>query len=185
MRFVAGTRAPTFQLPALDGSTFDLATLRGTPFLLSFYRFASCPFCNLRLHRLISRYDELRDRITAVAVFDSPLDDLRRHAERHEAPFPILADPGNTAYRAYGIEHSFAGVLKAVVFRMPTLLHAMFGKGYLPLRMTGSLTTMPADFLVDGDGIIRVAHYGRDEGDHLPLDVIVGFAKEGGAGRNR
>jgi hypothetical protein len=49
---------------------------------------------------------------------------------------------------------------------MPRLLYGMFVKGYVPLVIKGSMTTMPADFLVDKQGIIQVAHYGKDEGDH-------------------
>jgi len=60
-------------------------------------------------------------------------------------------------------------------FRMPTLLKGMF-KGFIPLVFKGSLTTMPADFLIDREGIIRVAHYGRDEADHLPFDQVKEFS---------
>ena len=38
---------------------------------------------------------------------------------------------------------------------------------------------MPADFLVDEGCVIRTAHYGRDEGDHLPLDAVLAFSQVG------
>jgi len=38
---------------------------------------------------------------------------------------------------------------------------------------------MPTDFLVDERGIIQVAHYGKDEGDHLSFEQIKAFALEG------
>lgn len=180
MRRTVGEPAAPFRLPAIDGSTLDLAALSGRPFLLSFFRFAACPFCNLRLHELATRFPEITeaaDDFTIVAVFDSPLDNLQRHANRHTPLFPVLADPDNTVYRAWGIEHSMLGVLKGMIFRMPTLLDAMFGKGYMPWRIQGSMTTMPADFLIDRGGVIRVAHYGADEGDHLPFTDILSFAR--------
>jgi hypothetical protein len=49
-------------------------------------------------------------------------------------------------------------------------------KGYLPTTVKGSLTTMPADFLVDKEGVIQVAHYGNDEGDHLPFEQVKAFS---------
>ena len=58
-----------------------------TPFMLSFFRFAACPFCNLRVHELVERFNEFGDDFTIVAVFDSPLDDLVRHTAKHRAPF--------------------------------------------------------------------------------------------------
>lgn len=179
MKKKPGDRVVPFQLPALDGSTFDLNSLKGRPFMLSFFRFASCPFCNLRMHRLVQRYGELSPAggsFTIVAVFDSTPENLREHATRHQSPFPVLADAGGGVYRQYDIERSMAGVVKGMVKRMPTLLYAMFGKGYLPTKINGDMTTMPADFLVDPLGNIRLAYYGKDEGDHLPFDEIKRFA---------
>jgi hypothetical protein len=62
-----------------------------------------------------------------------------------------------------------------MVFRMPTMMRGML-KGYVPLKIKGSMTTMPADFLVDDSGVIRRAYYGKDEGDHLPFDEVKQFA---------
>ncbi len=166
-----------FRLPAIDGAEFDSASLEGQRFMLSFFRFASCPFCNMRVHALTQRFQELGEGFGLVAIFDSPLGNLQRHAARHAAPFPILADEHGESYREYAIERSLGGVLKGMVLRAPTLLKAM-SKGYLPTSLKGSMTTMPADFLVDERGLVRVAHYGRDEGDHLPFEVVQAFALE-------
>ena len=176
MRRKAGELAENFRLPMLDGSQFELSSLKGRPYMLSFFRFASCPFCNLRMHQLVERQAELDPRFAIVAVFDSSLDNLREHAERHHSPFPVLADSSGSAYAIYGIEHSVFGVLKGMFLRLPTLLYAMFAKGYVPTRIKGSMTTMPADFLVDAAGVIRHAHYGKDEGDHLPFEEVKRFA---------
>ena len=165
-----GDTAIPIQLPGLDGAVFDLASQQGKPYMLSFFRFASCPFCNLRMHELVTRFGELPDGFNIIAVFDSPLDNLQRHAGKHRAPFPVLADQDKHYYRLYGISHSVTGVMKGMLLRMPRLLYGMLVKGYLPLTIKGSMTTMPADFLIDGNGIIQLAHYGRDEGDHLPFE---------------
>jgi len=175
-RLKPGNQAPKFALPAIDGSTFELASMRGKPFMLSFFRFASCPFCNLRLHELVQHFDELGKEFGIVAIFDSPLENLQRHAEGHHAPFAILADAENISYRAYAIEHSIGGVIKGMLTRMPTLIRGM-AKGYVPTTIQGNLTTIPADFLIDAQGIIRLAYYGSDEGDHLPFAQIKAFAR--------
>ena len=175
MRRNPGEKVIHIKLPAIDGSVYDTDSIKGMPFMLSFYRFASCPFCNLRIHELVTRFDELGKNFTMVAVFDSPLDNLKKHTAGHEAPFPILADESNQYYREYGIEHSFSGVLKGMILRMPTLVKGMM-KGYLPTSLKGSITTMPADFLVDAKGIIQTAYYGKDEGDHLSFEQIKEFA---------
>ncbi len=176
MRRHPGDQITPIRLPATDGSTFETDSLRGRPYLLSFLRFAGCPFCNLRIHELVRRFDELGEDFTIVAIFDSSLSNLKRHADRHEAPFPILADEDNRYYREYGVEHSVAGMWKGMIFRLPTLLGAML-KGYVPTTIKGSMTTMPADFLIDREGIIQRAYYATDEGDHLPFEEIKSFAQ--------
>jgi thioredoxin-dependent peroxiredoxin len=175
MRLKPGAKVSRIRLPAIDRSTFDSESLYGHPFLLSFFRFASCPLCNLRVHELVTRFEEFGPSFTVVAVFDSPLDNLVRFSARHIAPFPILADENNRYYREYGIEHSVAGVFKGVILRLPALVKGML-RGYLPTTVKGSLTTMPADFLIDPAGVIQVVHYGADEGDHLPFEQVTEFA---------
>jgi peroxiredoxin len=178
MKRKPGDKISALKLPAIDGSLFDLDNLKGKPFMLSFFRFASCPFCNLRVHELVKKHDLLPADFKIVAVFDSTLHNLQQHAGKHHAPFPILADEHNTYYQLYDIEHSVLGVAKGMVLRMPKMLYGMFGKGYIPLTIGGSMTTMPADFLVDRQGIIREAYYGKDEGDHLAFERIREFAKQ-------
>lgn len=176
MKRTANDSVTSLRLPAIDGSVFELDSLKNSRYMLSFFRFASCPFCNLCIHELVSRFNELGGDFTVVAVFDSSLNNLQRHAGRHRAPFPILADEDNTYYRSYGIEHSMAGMLKGMLFRMLALIKGMFFKGYMPLVIKGNITTMPADLLVDESGIIQKAHYGKDEGDHLPFDEVKLFS---------
>ena len=163
-------------LPAIDGSTFDNATLHGTAYMLTFYRFASCPFCNMRLHNLINRYHEFGSGFTLVAIFDSPIDNLIQHTEGHHAPFPILADVENIYYKEFGIQQSFSGLLKGMFTRMPTMIQGM-ARGYIPTTIKGSIITMPADFLIDQSGIIERAYYGKDEGDHLATEEVIAFSK--------
>ncbi|WP_333607358.1 redoxin domain-containing protein [Arsukibacterium sp.] len=175
MKRQPGDKLTHVVLPALDGQLFDTRSLEGRPFMLSFFRFASCPFCNLRMHELVTRFNEFADDFTIVAVFDSPLDNLQRHANPHHAPFAVLADENNHFYQEYGIEYSLLGVVKGMLFRMPTMLRAMM-RGYLPLRIKGRMTTMPADFLIDRSGRIIMAYYGSDEGDHLPFERVKSFS---------
>lgn len=179
MRLLPGHAAPPVSLPAIDDTTFSTERLAGRKYLLSFFRYASCPFCNLRLRELTLRRNELPDKFGFVCVFDSPINELRRYATRHKAPFPILADATNTYYRAYGIEHSFAAVTKGAFVHLGTAIKAVFRHGYIPWTVKGRVTTLPADFLVDEQGIIRIAHYGKDEADRLAFDEIKKFAGSG------
>ncbi len=62
-----------------------------------------------------------------------------------------------------------------MMLKFPALLKALL-KGYLPTTFKGSVTTMPADFLIDKHGIIQHAYYGKDQGDHLSFEEIKSFS---------
>ena len=177
-RLQPGQKIPAFELPALDGTVFSSTQLLGKPALLVFFRFAACPFCNLRLHRLLQLKAQLPEDFQVVAVFDSSLDDLRTYSERHDSTYPILADAKARVHRRFGVQYSWLGVVKGMLLRLPTVLYSMLVKGYWPSAFSGALHTMPMNFFIDANGVIRQAYYGRDEGDHPPLDDVLAFAHQ-------
>lgn len=181
MKIVTGQQAPDFNLTDISNIEFKLERLKGKRYLLTFYRFASCPFCNLRLHNVIKEVEKgsYGDDFEVVAVFDSTLDNLQKYATKHQSPFPILADEDNSIHRLYQVEHSILGVFKGMLFRFPGLMLSMF-KGYIPWRIKGDMTAMPADFLIDENGIVQTAYYGSDEGDHIPLHEVKQFSQRRG-----
>lgn len=172
-----GDRLPSFELPALDGSLWDSSELKGHPALVVFFRFASCPFCQLRLHQLTRIAGSLPENFRIVAIFDSDADNLRQYAGKHHAPFPVLADENAVLHRRVGVRYSWSGVLRGMLWRLPTLLYSMLVLRNLPTRINGQLNGMPMNFLIDEHGVIEVAYYGNDEGDHLAIDAIRAFAE--------
>jgi len=177
MPYIIGDKIEGLSLPAIDGSQFNLDQVQGRRFMISFMRFAACPFCQLRIHQLISQWQELGENFTVIAVFDSSLENLQKHAQKHAAPFPILADESGMYYQQFSIQHSVLGMLKGMLLRMPTLLYSMFSKGYLPSSINGKMTTLPADFLVDEKGVIEDIYHAKDSGDHIPFEQIKVFSK--------
>jgi len=173
MRLQAGQAAPDLLWPDIGGKTIRLSDYRGRYLLLSFYRYASCPFCNLRVHELLQRLPEFEMRgLSLVAVFQSAREGIMNHVGKQQPPFPIIPDPGHGIYRRYGVETSLQGFLLGLTLRMGKALKAM-GKGFLPGRMDGHITLVPADFLIGLDGSILIAYYGKDISDHLPIEIIL------------
>ncbi len=94
------------------------------------------------------------------------------HAGKQRPPFPIIPDPGHSLYRSYGLETSLRGFLLGLTLRAGKAVKAM-ARGFLPGRMEGSITMVPADFLIGPDGTILVAYSGKDISDHLPIEAIL------------
>ena len=50
MSYQVGDKIIGLNLPNIDGSQFTLDQVKGKRYMLSFMRFAACPFCQLRIH---------------------------------------------------------------------------------------------------------------------------------------
>ena len=178
MKLQAGQPARDFQVMDIRSYPVGLKDYAGKKVLLSFYRYASCPLCNLRVHDLIVHFPEFRARgLHMLAVFQSPAESIRRYVGKQLVPFPVIADPARTLYRLYGVEPSWAGLGKAMVLRLPMVFEAMFGKGFVPGRMEGDKAMIPADFLIGPDLVVYDAFYGKDIGDHMPIRNVENFLK--------
>lgn len=171
-----GQSIPQIILPAIDGSQFDSHSLLGKKYLLTFFRFATCPFCNMRMAQLVQAKSELGENFQIVAIFESETEHLKKHATKHLAKFPILADQQRQYYQLFGVKNSVMGMLKGMLFRMPTLMKAMF-RLYLPREVSSRALIMPLSLLVDEQGVIQAVYHGQDDGDHMPLQQVVAFAK--------
>ncbi len=172
MRLKVGERAPVFNVTALDGREVRVGDQNEGHVLLSFYRYASCPFCNLRVREVNAAATDLADRgIAALAVFHSPPERLGLYMEDQTFRFPLIADPGLGLYRAYGVEKSWPGFLKGMM-NIRALMRA-FKNGHLPGRMDGPKNTIPADFLISPGGVIVDVYYGGDMTDHIPLARVL------------
>ena len=79
-----GANAPDLSLPAIDGSTFKMSDYVGKEVILTFFRFSSCPLCNIRIHRIIKRWNEFPDDTVMVGVFDAKIDDLKKRMKKRQ-----------------------------------------------------------------------------------------------------
>ena len=175
MRLKEGEMAPEFDWQDMNDNPVSLRAMQGRYAMLSFYRYASCPFCNLRVNELSQRAASYQaGGVEMIAVFQSPAEKIKRYAGRQDPPFPILPDPARHLYQLYGVERSWLGMVKAFVGRSPSILSA-FGKGYLPGSMEGEVNRLPADFIIGKSGEILAAYYGQDIGDHMPYEMIERF----------
>ena len=176
MRLTEGQTAPEFEVTDINtGNPITLADFRGHKLLLSFHRYAACPFCNLHVHELSKAHADLEGLgLKIVALFRSGPDRTLEQYGSRDVPFQIAADPNLSAYRAYGIEKSLLGML--VSFIHPRGLYATM-KGFLPGKVDAEVRSLPADFLVTPDQKIARAYYSTNITQHLSLREITEFAR--------
>ena len=102
-RLKPGKPAPPFEAWDISGTQpINLQRYRGRYVLLSFYRYASCPLCNLRVHELMQRHADWQARgLDMLAVFQSPVGKIRQYVGAQQTPFPLIPDPEQNAPSAW------------------------------------------------------------------------------------
>jgi peroxiredoxin len=164
-----GDVAPDFALPDTHGHVLALKTLldRG-PVVISFYRGGWCPFCNLELRGLQRVLPEIvQVGASLVAISPQLLDNSVSTEEKNQLTFPVLSDVGNIVAKCFGI-----------VFTLPTaLVHANKAVGRDLVEINGEAGAaqlpMPATFVLDKSGVIRLAFVKEDWSKRLDPDIVV------------
>ena len=172
----SGDKAPQFTLPAIDGSTFNMADMKGKRVILTFFRFSTCPLCNMRIRRIVQRWNEFSKDAVMVAVFDAKVGELQKRMKKHDAPFVVVADETYEQFNKNGVKKSFFKFMWGALRSPLTLLQATL-RGYVPLTLSISkLSTIPVDILIDEEGKVVEAHYCKDTADHLSLERMIAFS---------
>ncbi len=145
----AGQKAPAFELRDATGRSVDSRTLlaRG-PLVISFYRGAWCPYCNLELQAWQQHLPALQAiGATLVAISPQTPDASLTLAEKHALAYPVLSDPGHRVARQFGIVFTLDAALRPVyeAFGIDLVAHNGDASFELPV---------PATYLIDPDGTI-------------------------------
>lgn len=158
-----------------NSTLINLSDFKGKKIWLAFYRYASCPLCNLHINLIIQRFDEVQSAgLVFLPVFQSAPEEVRKYAGKKELPFQIICDPQEEIYKLYNVGKSYGGFLSFSV--MAKGMKAMIG-GHMPGKMEGEVSRLPSEFLIDENFEIIFRYDGKDIGDHPNLDIILAKAK--------
>ena len=168
-----GAQAPDFTLPDALGNAVTLShLLRQGPVVISFYRGAWCPYCNLELRayqRVLPQLQELGALL--VAISPQTPDQSLSLAEKQNLTFTVLSDAGNQVAREYGLVFTIEEAVRAAHRRIGANLPAFNGDDSWELPMAGT-------FLVDQSGIIRLASVDPDFSRRLDPSAVIAQIKE-------
>ncbi|HLF95374.1 MAG TPA: redoxin domain-containing protein [Planctomycetota bacterium] len=176
MQVSVGDRAPAFSATTWLGEGLDLESYLGRKLWLAFFRFATCPLANLRVHEICKRHDLSADGLQIVAVFPSPRERIAAHVGKQNPPFPLVSDPHERLYMLYGLRASVAGLIGRDVGLRTVQAAAL---GFLGGPTDGTITRLPGDFLIDEGGVVRHVHNGEDVADHIPFERVLEFTGRG------
>jgi Peroxiredoxin len=153
----AGDKAPEFTLKDPDGQSVSSAELLAKgPLVVSFYRGAWCPYCNLELQALQEASPQIEARGAGiVAISPQTAPNSRRSRRDNKLTFPILSDEKSRIAAAFGLR-----------FSLPDYLVELY-KGFkndLPTFNDDPawVLPMPARYVIGTDGIIAYAEVNPD-----------------------
>jgi len=161
-----GQLAPDLELTAEDGSRVMLSDhWSERPALVMLWRHLGCGCGIERIARLKTEAaDYVGAGLDVVVVAPGEVERVLAYKERHDLPVSILADPDYTTHKAFGLSHwSKEQLLYDAPEELCTLTREV-GEEFQAGRRDGvyNLVDDPwmqsAEFVVDTDGMVRVAY---------------------------
>ena len=174
---------PVFNLKDIYGRQIDLETYQNRKLLIGFFRHAGCPFCNLRVHALTKVHQEFQQKGLEMIFFFESKEQVILRSSFHQgiSPIPIISDPLKVWYKQYGLENS---TLKSVASHLTSFVQTAWKAQVtgVPVHMMASgesFGTMPAEFLIDKNLLVRRIHYSERLNQRLYIEDIRAFAESG------
>lgn len=168
MGIKSGEQAPNFTLKNHLGEKVELYSfLQEGPVVLTFYRGAWCPYCNLQL----KAYQNILPEIEAlgaklIAVNPQRSDDSLSILEKQQLTFPVLSDLELSVATKYNI-----------VYELPIYLQDAYKSLGLDLeKLNGDCSwrlPLTATFIIDQHGLICYSFINADYKERMePIDII-------------
>mmetsp|Transcript_25215 Transcript_25215/g.25428 ORF Transcript_25215/g.25428 Transcript_25215/m.25428 type:complete len:187 (+) Transcript_25215:335-895(+) len=170
-----GCLSPNFSL--LDGSTgniIQLSQFRGRKVWIAFFRFATCPFCIIRLREMIEKYGNNYE-IQILVIFQSPVEHMKKTICQLKSPFPLLSDSKQAIYKIYHVQTSYLSYF-LYSWSCCWIRSAYSYPNTLPkVEPQGDLGRLPSDFLIDETGKIKDIFRAKHIHQHIPFHRVDHF----------
>jgi peroxiredoxin len=107
--------APTFTLPDAKNLEVSLENYSGKPLILIFYLGYGCLHCSEQLNAIAERTHDFKAAgLPVLAISTDTVAELAKSQDNYLAedkafPFPLIADPDQTSFKAYGAHDDFEG----------------------------------------------------------------------------
>jgi peroxiredoxin len=178
MKILEGQLARDFAVKDIEGNQFKLSDFKGKKIILSFYRNVNCPFCNRRIHQLMSMNLRLKNSGVQMLFFFESSNEKISSSIFHQgiSHWPLVGDPERRIYNLYGVENSLLKFMRTMVSSNPLKAKKDVTELNLPEDKEATLTLIPADFFIDENFKVVMAKYGKHVDDHVDIAALKVFA---------
>ncbi len=159
---------PAFALPNANNETRSLDDfLSKGPLVISFYRGAWCPYCNLEINALQQRLPDIAAAgAQLIAISPQRPDKSIDQIASSQLTFEVLSDLENKLAKECGL-----------VFTLPESLRPVYEAWQIDIPGHNGNDSfelpIPASYIIDNTGAVRYAHVKMDYTQRLEPDVII------------
>jgi peroxiredoxin len=169
-----GAKAPDFSLKNPNGKTVKLSdALKKGPVILTFYRGAWCPYCNLQLRQLKQSLPQFKKHgASLIAITPQTPDKSVNQFKKDGYPFEVLSDLDYKVIKSYELYWEIPPELHATYQRAFGLDITVFnGPGRRALPIAGT-------FVIDRAGVVRAAFADTDYKKRMePADILAALQR--------
>lgn len=168
-----GDKIPDFSFDTAfeSGKTF-YEGLEG-PTYLWFLRYYGCTVCQVDIYHLQQRYAEFREKGAKVmVVLQSRQEVVAGEFQPDQLPFDIICDPEMKLYQKFEIVPA-KSMLGLASFGLLKKAKEAKKLGFAHGEYEGNEQQLPALFLIDPKGTVKLAHYAKNITDIPSLDEML------------
>lgn len=167
-----GQVSPLFALPSATGAIVTLGErLTHGPVIVTFYRGGWCPYCNIALHALQSRLQEIKSLGgSLIAISPEVPDQSLSTTEKLALEFDVLSDADNSVARLFGLVYRISDAARERLQAFGRDLASHNGTDSWELPIT-------ATYVINQKGLIVFHHVEADYRERLDPATIVEAVK--------
>ncbi len=168
-----GEQVPDFTLSDAAGRSVTLSELlKQGPVVVTFYRGAWCPYCNLALRAYQQALPQLQALgASLVAISPQTPDNSLTMQEKNDLTFAVLSDVCNQVARTFGLVFRIDEAVRATHQQVGANLPAFNGDNSWELPIPGT-------FLIDQAGVVRLAFVDPNFTRRLDPSLIIARLQE-------
>ena len=163
-----GDKAPLFTLPDAKGNLVSIESLlQEGPVIVTFYRGAWCPYCNLAVSALEKALPEFKAKGASLVAITP---ELPQYADQmvtsKNLTFPVFSDVGLKVGKQYGLSFVLDPELQKVYTQFGLDVNTHNGDKTFQLPL-------PATYVIDKDGTVKYAFVNADYSKRAePSDIL-------------
>jgi len=179
MKVVNNQQAPDFSVADINGEPISLHKFKGQKIHLVFYRISGCAFCNLRFHQIDKLTESYKkNHVKLISIYESKPENMKAQMGDEKFYSIMIPNSDSSLYKLYDLEKSKLGLIIFLLFKGGLWKAFKGNKLYSKrVKIDGPTDRIGAEFLIDENGKVVKAHYGKTPGDYLSIDEVKKFVE--------